>query len=103
MASTTCIRCNGTGLFNGRTSYVDQNNRPFCFGCKGSGQATVQPARASKVQQMPTTIRLADRCGGDPTKIDPNNSQLLAYLGITADQLDEYVAMWNAGVREVAR
>lgn len=103
MTQQTCIRCNGTGLFSGRTSYVDQNHRPFCFGCKGTGHATERKARAAKVHVIPTTINLTDRCGGDPTKIDPRNARMLAYLGLTQEQLAHYADLWRQGIREVNR
>jgi hypothetical protein len=101
-SNTVCIRCGGTGLFAGRTSYVDQTNRPFCFGCKGTGRQTVRKPRVAKVQVVSATRKIADICGGDPTKIDESNGQYLSYLGLTAESLSMYRELWAAGVREVA-
>lgn len=103
MASTTCIRCGGTGMFTGHTSYVDQKNRPFCFGCNGSGRQAVRKARAPKVQTLSATRKIADICSGDPTKVDASNAQFLSYLGLSVEDLSGYCELWNAGVREVAR
>ena len=98
MAKVTCSKCNGNGLYKNPSSHG-----PYCFPCKGTGQVNERKERPAKVVVLSPTVKIADRCGGDPTKLDLNNTRALDYLGLSADDLLAYRELWNAGIREVAR
>ena len=96
MSDTTCGKCNGTGQYH----YTSIYGRG-CFACKGTGIGKARKARAPKVQEVPTTIKIASLCGGDTTKLDAGNERALTYLGLSTDDLARYRGLWNEGVREV--
>jgi hypothetical protein len=101
MNKVNCGKCDGDGLYHAPTS-----RGPYCFRCKGTGQVNERKARAPKVRVLSATRRIADICGGDPSKMTSDqidNPHLLDYLGITQERLIELRDLWQAGIREVAR
>lgn len=100
MNKVTCGKCDGDGLY-----HAPSGLGPYCFRCKGTGQVIERKARPAKVRQLSPTIRIADRIGGDPVKMqsDPHKATILAYVGVTEEKLNEWADLWRAGIREVAR
>jgi len=101
MQKITCAKCGGDGLY-----HAPSGLGPYCFACKGTGQVNERKARAPKPIVLSATRKIADICGGDPSKMTEdqlNNVRLLDYLGLTQDELINYRELWNQGIREVPR
>src|SRR5690349_16136816 len=92
-----CGKCGGSG----HIPFYNRIQGGVCFACNGKGKRPYRKPTVAKVKERPATRTIASICGGDPTKLDPNNERALDYLGLTKADLAHYCELWRDGVREV--